>query len=396
MPVAWRMLFTFVAGLSVFHIIGIDSPSAVFTGARLLILACFLVGLGYTLHSRRYALAFSHTCPGEDQIRAKSLAIRIGLLALLLYPTLMARLLPEWPTAVFNFEFLIVLPILLLATPYYVRWAEERMPRANDGYFCFGQAILRQRSWRMREHKALLLAWAVKLFFIPLMYSWLVTAVEMLLVFDWRLHPGVLVSGLFSFGLCIDLLIAASGYFFASRLLGNDVLSTDATLLGWLSCVICYPPLLGILHAVKQQTDDLIWSDWLHSHEPLYWLWAALITASWLAYWLSTVSFGLRFSNLSWRGLVDTGLYRYTKHPAYLSKNIYWWLYTVPFVGVENTEDMLRNVLGLSFVSLVYYMRARTEERHLLAFEEYAAYAARIEQEGLFARFNRRLRRIMV
>lgn len=57
MPAAWRMLFTFVAGLSVFHIIGIDSPGAVFIGARLLILACFLVGLGL------YA-AFTPLCAG--------------------------------------------------------------------------------------------------------------------------------------------------------------------------------------------------------------------------------------------------------------------------------------------------------------------------------------------
>lgn len=104
------------------------------------------------------------------------------------------------------------------------------------------------------------------------------------------------------------------------------------------------------------------------------------------------MSFGLRFSNLSWRGLVDSGPYRYTKHPAYISKNLYWWLHTVPFVGVSSSLDLWRNILGLSFVSLVYYLRAKTEERHLMAFPEYAAYAARIEQDGLLARCVRCLR----
>ncbi|HNR11495.1 MAG TPA: hypothetical protein PKN72_09900 [Nitrosomonas europaea] len=69
MPAAWRMLFTFVAGLSVFHIIGIDSPSVVFIGARLLILACFLVGLGYTLHSTVRLGFFPHLPGGRSNPR---------------------------------------------------------------------------------------------------------------------------------------------------------------------------------------------------------------------------------------------------------------------------------------------------------------------------------------
>lgn len=64
MPIAWRMLFTFVAGLSVFHAIGIDSPSVVFIGARLLILACFLVGLGYTRVFTTVRSGFSPFSPG--------------------------------------------------------------------------------------------------------------------------------------------------------------------------------------------------------------------------------------------------------------------------------------------------------------------------------------------
>src|SRR5690606_33230096 len=98
--------------------------------------------------------------------------------------------------------------------------------------------------------------------------------------------------------------------------------------------------------------------------------------------------FGLRFSNLSWRGLVNTGPYRYTKHPAYLSKNIYWWLHTVPFVGVASNMDLLRNLLGLSFVSMVYYIRAKTEEHHLMAFPEYHDYSQYINKKGLLARLK--------
>lgn len=389
MRAAWLMFAVFVVALGAFHLSGINTPDAIPIAARLVILYCFAAGLGWTLYERRDVLAARHSPPTAEQVRLKSLSIRIGLVALLLYPALMAALFSHWPTAVFNFEYLLALPILLLAVPHYVRWAEIRMPRPSDDHFRFAQCILGQQAWRWQEQRPLMLAWAVKLFFIPLMYSWLVQSVENLLLFEWRANPTTLVLGLFGFGLCIDLLIGAAGYLFASRLLGNDVRSTDASWLGWLSCVICYPPLLTIFVSISQQRDSLIWSDWLRSSEPLYWLWATLITASWLIYWLATVSFGLRFSNLSWRGLVDTGPYRWSKHPAYLSKNIYWWLHTVPFVGVVDSLDLLRNLLGLSFVSLVYWLRARTEERHLMSFPEYADYATRMERDGLLARCAR-------
>lgn len=392
MSVAWTMLASFVAGVAAVRLLCGDAAGAEGIGARLIVLSCFAIGLAQALRSQ------AGRSPGHDhasvttnasQMRAKTLAIRAGLVALLVYPSLMQRGFPAWPTAVFNLEYLLLLPLLLLAVPRYVRWAESRMPRPDDACQRFGQALLRQVPWHWREHRQFLLAWAVKIFFIPLMYSWLIDAVEILLAFHWLWQPTVLVAGLFGFGLCIDLLLASAGYFFSSRLLGNETRSTDATWLGWLCCVICYPPLLAILRAVKQQADDVVWSDWLQPDQTVYWLWAALITLSWLVYWLSTVSFGLRFSNLSWRGLVDTGPYRYSKHPAYLSKNIYWWLHTVPFVGVSTGSDLLRNLLGLTFVSLVYYLRARTEERHLMAFAEYAAYAERMKSQGLLARCAR-------
>jgi hypothetical protein len=42
-------------------------------------------------------------------------------------------------------------------------------------------------------------------------------------------------------------------------------------------------------------------------------------------------------------------------------------------------------------VNLVYYARARTEERHLRRDPAYRAYAAWIERHGLLARLQRRM-----
>ncbi len=93
--------------------------------------------------------------------------------------------------------------------------------------------------------------------------------------------------------------------------------------------------------------------------------WAAAIIALTVIYALCTVSFGLRFSNLTHRGIITDGPYRFTKHPAYLAKNLSWWLISVPFVSEQGWGAALRNCMLLALLNLIYYARARTEERHL-------------------------------
>ncbi|WP_139243720.1 hypothetical protein [Alkalimonas amylolytica] len=267
----------------------------------------------------------------------------------------------------------------------------KRQTEPVDEYARLGFCLLRQQPFYLVEHKALLLKSLVKLLFIPIMLGALFDITEQLLLFNWSLHPLALVKGLFFFGLAFDLIIASIGYVFASKLLDNDVKSTDATLSGWLVCMICYPPLLIIYQWFARQTDDYLWHDWLSMDHPLYWFWAFIITLSWLTYWLSTASFGWYFSNLTWRKLIDVGPYKYSKHPAYIAKNIYWWLHTVPFYGVSNHYELLRNLAGLTFVSSIYYLRAKTEERHLMQFPEYQAYARHIASQGALARLKKLL-----
>lgn len=327
------------------------------------------------------------------RIKAKLCALAVGMLTMLTYSALMAEL--DWvPVGVFVQDFLFLLPLWSGLLVGFVCWADRRYPEAEDALFRFGLVLLRQRPWSWLEHKPLLLAWIVKILFLPLMYSSALSATTGLLMFQWSAAPGNLIAGLFVLGLAFDVLIAACGYLFVSVLFGNEIRSTDDNWEGWLVCLICYPPFVFILHLVKEQADALLWTDWLKAEEPLYWVWAGLIASAWSVYWLSAVTFGFRFSNLSWRGLVAHGPYRYTKHPGYIAKNIYWWAHTVPLYGVFGI-DMLRNVLGLVFVSLVYYLRARTEERHLMRFPEYAAYAAWIEQNGVLARLGRGIERCL-
>ena len=97
----------------------------------------------------------------------------------------------------------------------------------------------------------------------------------------------------------------------------------------------------------------------------------------------AALAFGLRFSNLTHRGILTHGPYAWTKHPAYVSKNRFWWFATMPFLATTgNPVDMIRNSAVLAMISGVYYWRAKTEEKHLMADPAYRDYAAWMERNG--------------
>jgi hypothetical protein len=73
----------------------------------------------------------------------------------------------------------------------------------------------------------------------------------------------------------------------------------------------------------------------------------------------ATVVFGIRFSNLTYRGVLTNGPYRFTRHPAYLSKNLFWWASVMPFlVTTGTTADAMRNCVFLLAVNGIYCWRA--------------------------------------
>jgi hypothetical protein len=109
------------------------------------------------------------------------------------------------------------------------------------------------------------------------------------------------------------------------------------------------------------------------------------------------VVFGIRFSNLTYRGVLTHGPYRFTRHPAYLSKNLFWWASVLPFlVSSGSVVDAVRNSLFLLAVNAIYYWRARTEEAHLLAEDpKYRDYHAWMEANGLITAPLARLGRML-
>jgi protein-S-isoprenylcysteine O-methyltransferase Ste14 len=108
----------------------------------------------------------------------------------------------------------------------------------------------------------------------------------------------------------------------------------------------------------------------------------AVALGAYAVYVTATLSLGLRFSNLTNRGIVATGPYRFVRHPAYAAKNLAWWAGMLPWLvataGQRDAADTAWLLIGMVAMTSMYLWRASTEERHLGADPAYAAYRGRV------------------
>ena len=125
---------------------------------------------------------------------------------------------------------------------------------------------------------------------------------------------------------------------------------------------------------------------------PVNFLIGAVLVALTGVYAWATFAFGLRFSNLTYRGVITNGPYRWTRHPAYVSKNLFWWAAVLPFlVTTGSPVEAIRNSFFLLVVNGIYFWRAKTEEKHLLGDPAYQAYWAWAQRNALVPRLFAKL-----
>jgi protein-S-isoprenylcysteine O-methyltransferase Ste14 len=169
----------------------------------------------------------------------------------------------------------------------------------------------------------------------------------------------------------VDVSIAIIGYSFASRWLNNRTKSVDDTLGGWIIALMCYPPINSV-------TSQFISYHGLSTHQIITNEYAltlilSLVIIFFTIYVWSTVALGFKFSNLTNRGVVDIGPYKYVRHPAYTSKNLSWWL--------DNTFIFTNiwAIVAMIMWNAIYITRALTEERHLQKDKEYIEYCKKVK-----------------
>jgi protein-S-isoprenylcysteine O-methyltransferase Ste14 len=294
-----------------------------------------------------------------------------------------------------------VVPMLVLSIPY-VLWLDRRLKEPKDGAWHFGQLLIGRGDLADRAELAhFLRAWAVKGFFTAFMISivpgnwWFAINPDPAAI---AASPIELALWLIGVMFMIDVTFATVGYVLTMKPLDAHIRTANPHAAGWTAALICYPPFIlmgdnGVLDYHLGTAGAEGWIHWLADYPLL-----AALMGAWLVfltgvYAWATVAFGLRFSNLTHRGILTHGPYAWTKHPAYLSKNLFWWCAVLPFLAVSgNPVDMIRNTVVLGLVSGVYYWRARTEERHLSEDPAYRDYAAWMERNGPIPRLINRLK----
>lgn len=275
------------------------------------------------------------------------------------------------------------------------------------------------------QERAALLNIAVKAVFVPLMTVWLasnlanalnavgntVASAGRLGFVEWywrHLH-----WALFWTLLLVDTLWFWVGYLLEHPRLGNTIRSVEPTALGWLATLACYPALnIWLAQMLGWYASDQPRVLGYFGNSPT--AQAAMVglgltvVALMAVYAWASVALGFKASNLTNRGTVTDGPYRWVRHPAYASKNAAWMvsglvplaatLWSVPWAGLAQAalawdagalfhafataRSFLLQSGAIAFSlfawAYIYHVRALTEERHLGMDPEYRHYCAQV------------------
>ncbi|MBF0445371.1 MAG: isoprenylcysteine carboxylmethyltransferase family protein [Magnetococcales bacterium] len=265
---------------------------------------------------------------------------------------------------------------LLLSLPYSY-WMNHEQPLKRDKYATLVESLgaLLLQPWKKKywnwSTPARLggLTVLVKLFFGPYLISWVInnTVHQNNLLNDWQWNfqaINIFITALFIY---LDTIVFTIGYYSESPKLKNQIRSVEPTLLGWVVCLWCYPPFNHYSFRIfDHRLFDFAWTSpvWLQGAATLG------ITILWGIFCWASLSLGFKASNLTNRGIVNRGPYKFVRHPAYSAKIGVWLIQTIVF-------GQFAILLFMGF-TIIYGMRAWTEERHLSLDPEYLEYKKQV------------------
>ena len=179
----------------------------------------------------------------------------------------------------------------------------------------------------------------------------------------------------------IDVGLAWVGYIVSSRWVDNQTISAEPTVFGWLVCLMSYPPFRVMGGWFLSGPGETLYTQL--PNQTLVGIFGGMMLISYFIYMLPTIWFGVRFSNLTHRGIIRKGPFAIVRHPAYASKNFAWWCVGFPvaiYACVDQSLTVgLTYIGGLIFLTAIYYFRAITEERHLSFDPDYVEYCKHVK-----------------
>lgn len=232
-------------------------------------------------------------------------------------------------------------------------------------------------NWSQAE-RTTVLYFILKFFYVPVMTNFLFSNAKLFFVNYDKIGmigiglPQIIEATYFS--ILYVFLIVDTGFFTFGYLFEikgkSEFRSVDPYFTGWLAALMCYSPFNSI-------TCQLIgWGSTDYSTFgplPVTIVVLSFVLILYFIYAWASVALGPKASNLTNRGIVSWGPYRYVRHPAYICKNLAWIIMAIPLMKYG-----LPAILPLILWSLVYFFRALTEERHLLADPDYREYCRKV------------------
>lgn len=307
-----------------------------------------------------------------------------------------------------SFDVFLLVFFLYVLVLFFFRFSQDREKKSKSrlaitALYKILLGINRVFDFKISEaEKVATLSILVKMFFLPLMLHWFfATLSDLVEYFNYYLeyHDDKHLTFLDKFNfyifwlifnliILIDISFFMLGYLLEFSFLKNTIKSVEPTALGWLVCIICYPPFNDIgSNFFNWYSKDFPY----FTNNYLHYAFSSLLLIFFAIYAWASVALGLRASNLTNRGIVDSGPYRFIRHPAYFCKNMAWWIGALPFLSqsflnIFATEDLVyENILlffsalfSLSAWTFIYYLRAITEERHLGQDKNYQKYSKRV------------------
>src|SRR3989338_3630561 len=289
-------------------------------------------------------------------------------------------------------------PIMISVTVLYIWITHTMLLEKRDALWNLGCyfLFLNRRTLSKNKISSCILSWIIKGFFWPLMMSYFLTEWQhmannlnwMNLPSDYRLSSSLFEDS-YRFLYFIDLSFAIIGYSLSLRLLNTQIIMPDKSIKGWVVCIICYAPFWPIISQnYINYWDNISLGNTLYEYPVLYTIWGSAILLVVSFYVYASVCFGLRFSNLTLRGTITHGPYALVKHPAYIAKNLSYWMIELPFLAASPVLA-IKNCAMLLALNLIYYYRAKTEEALLRQDPVYVDYCEWMDRKRFLGYLRR-------